>query len=204
VRLDQVQATFDRRLDPNSAAPVAVGFSGGGDSLALLLLTPDWARAHGRPVLSLTVDHQLQPDSAAWTRDAVAKAARSALKPAPWPGPATSPPRACPAAARRARHALLAQAARDAGAKVLLLGHTANDLAEAAAMRAEGSSVSDPRDWSPSPVWPEGRGVMLLRPLLGDARRNLRQSWLTGARPGWTIRPMTILRYARARARTPG
>jgi 3'-phosphoadenosine 5'-phosphosulfate sulfotransferase (PAPS reductase)/FAD synthetase len=42
-------AALDRRLRPDAAAPLAVGFSGGGDSLALLILTLDWARAHGRP-----------------------------------------------------------------------------------------------------------------------------------------------------------
>jgi tRNA(Ile)-lysidine synthase len=204
VRLDQVQATFDRRLDPNSAAPVAVGFSGGGDSLALLLLTLDWARARGRPVLSLTVDHQLQPQSAAWTRDAVAKAVAlgAQARALAWTG--DKPATGLSAAARRARHALLAQAARDAGAKVLLLGHTANDLAEAAAMRAEGSSVSDPRDWSPSPVWPAGRGVMLLRPLLGDRRADLR-AWLNGRGETWLDDPANDdPRSARARARHAG
>ncbi len=67
-------AILDRRLRPAAAAPLAVGFSGGGDSLALLILTLDWARAHGRAVVALTVDHQLNPASAAWTADAVAKA----------------------------------------------------------------------------------------------------------------------------------
>jgi len=201
VRLGDIQAALDRRLDPTSAAPIAVGFSGGGDSLALLRLTLDWARALGRPVLSLTVDHQLQPASAAWTRDAVAKAqalgaeARSLA----WTG--DKPATGVSAAARRARHALLAAAARAAGAKVLLLGHTADDLAEAAAMRAEGSTVSDPRDWSPSPVWPEGRGVMLLRPLLTERRADLR-AWLSGQGETWLDDPANDdPRSARARAR---
>src|SRR4051812_3221907 len=61
-----VTAALDRRLGANASAPLAVGFSGGGDSLALLILTLDWARAHGRSVLALTVDHRLNPASAAW------------------------------------------------------------------------------------------------------------------------------------------
>jgi tRNA(Ile)-lysidine synthase len=199
--LDRVQAALDRRLDPTSTAPIAVGFSGGGDSLALLRMTLDWARARGRPVLSLTVDHQLQPASAAWTREAVAKA--SALgahaRALAWTG--NKPATGLSAAARRARHALLATAAREAGAKVLLLGHTADDIAEAAAMRAEGSSVSDPRDWAPSPAWPEGRGVMLLRPLLDQRRADLR-AWLDGQGETWLDDPANDdPRSARARAR---
>ena len=204
MRLGTIQAALDRRLDPASTAPLAVGFSGGGDSLALLRLTLDWARAHGRPVLSLTVDHQLQAASAAWTRDAVAKAsdlgadARSLA----WTG--DKPATGLSAAARRARHGLLATAAREAGAKILLLGHTADDIAEAAAMRAEGSTVSDPRAWSPSPVWPEGRGVMLLRPLLSERRADLR-AWLSGQGETWLDDPANDdPRSARARARQAG
>ena len=58
---------LDRRLDPGSSAPLALGLSGGGDSLALLLLVAPWARVHGRPLLALTVDHGLHPDSPRWT-----------------------------------------------------------------------------------------------------------------------------------------
>ena len=145
MRLETVRAALDRRLDRASAAPLAVGFSGGGDSLFLLKAVLDL----GRPVLALVVDHQLQPDSVRWTADAVAKAralgaeARALV----WSG--DKPATGLPAAARRARHALLANAAREAGARVLLLGHTASDLAEGAAMRAQGSTVSDPREWAP-------------------------------------------------------
>ncbi|WP_419319938.1 tRNA lysidine(34) synthetase TilS [Caulobacter sp. ErkDOM-E] len=201
MRLTGISAAFDRRLDPASRAPIAVGFSGGGDSLALLILTLDWARAHGRPVLSLTVDHQLQPASAAWTREAVTHArdlGANALSLA-WTG--DKPTAGLSAAARRARHALLAQAARAAGARVLLLGHTADDRMEAAAMRAEGSTVSDPRDWSPSPVWPEGRDVFLLRPLLDQRRSDLRD-FLRERGETWLDDPANDdPRSARARAR---
>ncbi len=195
---------LDRRLDATSAAPLAVGFSGGGDSLFLLKAVLDWAKPHNRPVLALTVDHQLQPDSARWTADAVVKAralgadARALI----WTG--DKPSTGLPAAARRARHALLAVEAREAGAKVLLLGHTASDVAEGAAMRAAGSSVSDPREWAPSPVWPEGRGVFLLRPLLALTREEIRDA-LAAAGETWLDDPAnTDLRYARARARAAG
>lgn len=204
MRLTGISAALDRRLDPESRAPLAIGFSGGGDSLALLILTLDWARAHGRPVLSLTVDHQLQPASAAWTRDAVerAEALGATVMALAWSG--DKPTTGLSAAARRARHALLADAARAAGARVLLLGHTADDRMEAAAMRAEGSTVSDPRDWSPSPVWPEGRGVFLLRPLLDQRRADLRD-WLRRRGETWLDDPANNdPGSARARARRSG
>lgn len=195
---------FDHRLDPLSKAPLAVGFSGGGDSLFLLKATLDWARPRGRPVLALVVDHRLQADSAHWTAEAVAKARAlgAEARALAWTGP--KPAAGLPAAARRARHALLAEAARAAGARVLLLGHTASDLAESAAMRAEGSTVPDPRPWSPSPVWPEGRDVFLLRPLLSLTRAEIRAA-LAAEGETWLEDPANAdLRYARARARACG
>ena len=202
VGLTLIHAILDRRLAPNASTPLAVGFSGGGDSLFLLKAVLDWAGE--RPVLALVVDHGLQPDSARWTAEAVAKARAlgAEARALAWTG--DKPATGLPAAARRARHALLANAAREAGAKVLLLGHTASDLAEGAAMRAEGSTVSDPREWAPSPVWPEGRGVFLLRPLLGLSREAIRQA-LADQGETWLDDPANEdLRYARARARASG
>ncbi|ADG09201.1 tRNA lysidine(34) synthetase TilS [Caulobacter segnis] len=198
------RAVLDRRLDAASSAPLAVGFSGGGDSLFLLKAALDWARPSGRPVLALVVDHRLQADSARWTAQAVekARALGAEARALAWTGP--KPAAGLPAAARRARHALLAEAAREAGAKVLLLGHTASDLAESAAMRAEGSTVPDPRAWSPSPVWPEGRDVFLLRPLLFLTRGEIRAA-LAAEGQTWLEDPANVdLRYARARARASG
>ncbi|KRA62609.1 tRNA(Ile)-lysidine synthetase [Caulobacter sp. Root656] len=194
-------AALDRRLRADATAPLVVGFSGGGDSLALLILTLDWARAHGRPVLSLTVDHQLNPASADWTAEALAKAGALGVEARAlvWTGP--KPATGLSATARAARHALLAAAAREAGARVLLLGHTADDLAEAALMRAEGSTVPDPREWSPSPAWPEGRGVFVLRPLLSVGRGEIRDG-LRARGETWLDDPANVdPRSARARAR---
>ena len=194
-------SAFDARLSPASPAPLAVAFSGGGDSLALLLLAKAWADAHGRRVIALTVDHGLQPASAGWTERCRETAARlgadfQALR---WEG--DKPARGLPAAAREARHRLLAEAAREVGARVLLMGHTADDLREGAAMRAEGSSVPDPREWSPSPAWPEGRGVFVLRPLLGAGRAELRD-WLSAQGETWIDDPANEdARFARSRAR---
>jgi tRNA(Ile)-lysidine synthase len=194
-------AVLDRRLDPNSAAPVTVGLSGGGDSLALLVFALDWARAAGRTVLALTVDHRLNPDSARWTAEAGAKARALGAdwRALEWSGP--KPSTGLPAAARRARHALLAEAARAVGASVVLLGHTADDVAESALIRRETPSHGGLRDWAPSPVWPQGRGVFLLRPLLAVRRRALRDVLSAGGM-GWLDDPANAdTRFARPRAR---
>ena len=169
---------LDARLDRGGTAPIAVALSGGGDSLCALHLTAAWARAHGRPVVALTVDHGLNPDSTAWTEKAceMARAVGAAHRALLWEG--EKPLRGIPAAARMARHRVLAEAARALGAKVIVTGHTLSDVAENGVLRAgEAPGMGRLRGWGPSPVWPQGRGLMLLRPLLALSRADIRQ-WL--------------------------
>ncbi len=91
--------------------------------------------------------------------------------------------------------------ARDAGAVVLLLGHTADDVLEAHEMRAGGVRVPAPRAWSPAPLWPQGRDLFVLRPLLGVRRAALR-AWLVAQGEAWVEDPANEdLRSPRARAR---
>ncbi|MDP9102376.1 MAG: tRNA lysidine(34) synthetase TilS [Pseudomonadota bacterium] len=193
---------MDRRLDPGSTAPVPVALSGGGDSLALLHLTMDWAKRHGRRVLALTVDHGLNPDSARWTAEAGEKA--RALG-ADWRGLAWEAPKpstGLQAKARAARHALLAEAAREVGSQAVPFGHTANDVIEGEVMRADATrGLGHLREWGPSPVWPEGRGIFLVRPLLTVWRADLRML-LQGLDAAWLDDPANDNReFARARAR---
>ncbi|MFI4936827.1 MAG: tRNA lysidine(34) synthetase TilS, partial [Caulobacterales bacterium] len=194
-------ALLDRRLNAPDKTPVAVAFSGGGDSLALLLGAKTWSERSGRPLIALTVDHRLRPEGAAWARFAAERAARLGVehRTLAWMG--EKPASGLPAAARAARHALLAEAAREADARVVLMGHTADDVMEAQLMRQAGSSVPAPREWSPSPAWPEGRGVFLLRPLLGCRRADLRD-WLADQGERWIEDPANDdPRFARTLAR---
>lgn len=197
-----VHAVLDRRLSVETAAPMALALSGGGDSVALALIAADWAARRGRRLLVLTVDHGLNPASSRWTARCAGLAQRLGgdFEALAWTG--EKPATGLPAAARAARHRLLAEACRTAGARVILMGHTADDRAEAAAMRAEGSTTPDPREWAASPVWPEGRGLFVLRPLLEVRRADLRQ-WLTARGETWIEDPANDNpRFARSRART--
>src|SRR5690606_1233676 len=175
--IDRVRERLTARLEPHAPHPLALALSGGGDSIALLRLAADWARGQGRRLLALTVDHGLSPASTGWAATAgeAARCVGADWRGLSWTGP--RPATGLPAAARAARHRLIADAARAAGARVILFAHTADDVAEAAAMRAAGSSTPSPRAWSPSPVWPDGRGLFVLRPLLELGRAELRR-WL--------------------------
>jgi len=197
----RAEGRLDARLDAGPGAPLAVALSGGGDSLALTLMAAEWARRRARPLLVLTVDHGLNPSSLDWTRTCAQTARRigAGFRALTWEG--SHPPTGLPAAARQARHRLLADAARAAGARVILMGHTADDRSEAEVMRTMGGTTPSPREWTPSPVWPEGRGVFLLRPLLAIHRSDLR-AWLAARGESWIEDPANSdVRFARSRAR---
>jgi len=198
---DLSRAALDRRLDRSAASPIVVAFSGGGDSLALLIGARRWARTAGRSLLVVTIDHRLQSGSAGWAGWCAEQAERFGLahRIVRWDG--EKPRAGIPAAARAARHALLAQAARAAGARVILFGHTADDRLEARVMRQAGGSVPAPREWTPSPVWPAGRGLFALRPLLGVRRADIRAR-LVEAGETWLDDPANDdPRHPRVRAR---
>jgi tRNA(Ile)-lysidine synthase len=106
-----------------------------------------------------------------------------------------------PAAARAARHRLIADAAREAGVHIVLFGHTADDVAEGDWMRARGSTLGRLQEWSPSPAWPEGRDIFLLRPMLDVGREALRDH-LKGRGITWIEDPANAdARFARSQAR---
>lgn len=169
---------------------VALGVSGGGDSVAMLHAIAAWAKAHNNcAVYVFTVDHNLRRESA----DEVAFVARIcaklgvAHKTLVWDAPKPSQN-----AARQARHRLLAEACRAVGARYLLLGHTLDDVIETTAMRAaRGEAMvqdAGPLPVSVSPVWPEGRGIMVLRPLILSRRAVLRE-WLQANAFEWVDDP---------------
>lgn len=199
--IEAVAARLDARLERDVERPVVVGLSGGGDSLALLILVREWARTAERPVVAVTVDHRLNANSSGWSdvcRSAAERHGADWIE-RHWTG--EKPTTGLPAAARQARHALLAETARSVGARVILLGHTADDRAEADWMRARGATLGDVREWGPSPVWPEGRGMAVLRPLLEVRRAEVRE-YLTGLGETWIEDPANEDgRFQRSRAR---
>jgi tRNA(Ile)-lysidine synthase len=150
---------------PLPPAPrIAVGVSGGPDSLALILLADAWARARGGDALALVADHGLRPESAAEAAGVAALlagrgiAARVlALRLAGGAG--------LQERARAARLAALAEAAAAEGRPWLLLGHHRRDQAETLAFRAARGSGAEGLAGIP-PLRREG-GVLLCRPLLG-------------------------------------
>ncbi len=151
---------------------LAVAVSGGADSLALCLLTRDWARACGGDVTALTVDHGLRPAAAAEVRQTGwwLKAAGIRHIVLAWRG--AKPVADVQAQAREARYRLLTSWCRRAGVLHLLLGHHRGDQAETFLLRLDrGSGLDGLAGMARVAELPE---VRLLRPLLSIAPDRLR------------------------------
>lgn len=146
------------------APAVAVGVSGGGDSVALVLLLRHWVAEQGGSLLALTVDHGLRPESA---DEAAAVGRAMARLGVPhrilrWDG--AKPSARLQAAARTARHRLLGAACAEAGILHLALAHHRDDQAETVLLRlARGSGIDGLAGMAP--VRGDG-AVRVIRPLL--------------------------------------
>lgn len=169
--LSWLEAARGRGLGPSPK--LAVGLSGGGDSLALTCLLSDWLRARGGRLLALTVDHCLREGSREEAEAAgkAAEALGAEHRILTWESAAAGP--ALQARARAARLDLLEAACREAGVKELFLGHTLEDQAETFLLRLEASS--DLPGLSGMAALRRRGAVVLWRPLLGEGRQELRR-----------------------------
>jgi len=152
---------------------VAVAFSGGPDSLALLILTAQWARrSKRRRVVALTIDHGLRAESAREAAQAgdMARSLGVAHRVIAWQG--AKPQGDIQASARAARYGLLTQACRQMSIGALLVAHHLEDQAETFLLRlARGSGVDGLAGMAPAREL--APGLRLLRPLLNEPRDRL-------------------------------
>ncbi len=152
---------------------IALGVSGGADSLALMLLAARWrsALAAGPRLVVLSVDHGLRPEAAGEVAMVGAAAARLGLAFRPLSETGFAPTADIEAEARALRYRLLFAAAREAGATVLMTAHHADDQAETLLLRlARGSGVYG---LSAMATESERDGIRIVRPLLGLDRAAL-------------------------------
>jgi tRNA(Ile)-lysidine synthase len=198
-----VIAEFTRlmdRLGPFEPSPrIAVGVSGGADSLALSLLLKAWTDDRGGSLLALTVDHGLRHDAAAeavqvgsWLKERGIE--HDVLR---WEG--AKPASGIQAGARDARYRLLTERCHAEGILHLALAHHREDQAETVLLRfAHGSGVDG---LSGMAAVRETGSVRFLRPLLSTGRDRLRAFLIEAGQP-WIEDPSNQSpAYARARLR---
>lgn len=178
---------------------VVVALSGGADSLALAAATAFEGPKLGLRVGSLTVDHGLQDDSdvvaAGATRSAIALGL-GALVVRVEVGDEGGPE----AAARDARYRVLKDAATDAGAAAVLLGHTLDDQAETVLLGlARGSGAASLQGMAPARE--DDDGLRWVRPLLGVRRETTRAFCAASGLDVWDDPHNAESRFARVRVR---
>ncbi|MDF9826577.1 tRNA(Ile)-lysidine synthase [Ereboglobus sp. PH5-10] len=161
-------ARADAQAD--GGAPWCVAFSGGADSLALLItLREHWPE---RKIVALHFNHHLRGEASdgdeQFCRD-VCAARGVELRVGHWERADTN---ASEAGAREQRHGFFDQQMTALGARVLWLGHQLDDIAETQLMRlARGSSTAGLA--APRPVHAHANGRVFLRPLLALSKREI-------------------------------
>ncbi len=174
---------------------IGVAVSGGGDSVAALVLAVEALGA--ARVAAVTVDHGLRPEAAVEAAGVAALCARlgvahDVLR---WAGPVRGN---LQAAARAARRRLIGGWARGR-VEAVLLAHTLDDQAETVLMRlARGSGIDGLAGMAAAT---RADGVLWLRPFLGVTRAALRQE-LRARGVAWVEDPSNAdPRFLRVRAR---
>lgn len=185
--------------DLPEGSTVIVALSGGADSLALAAATAFEGPKLGLRVASVTVDHGLQVDSdavAARAARAAAGLGLDALIVRVEVGEDGGPE----AAARDARYRVLREAAADAGATAVLLGHTLDDQAETVMLGlARGSGATSLQGMAP--VREDDEGIRWVRPMLGVRRETTRAFCAASDLEFWDDPHNSDERFARVRVR---
>jgi tRNA(Ile)-lysidine synthase len=182
---DPGAATIDAFLASLSAAlpmhgfwewPVVVAVSGGGDSVALLLALHEVAPPGCSSRLTVAhAEHDLRESAATDGLFVAALAARLGLQFATrlLSVREQRDDEGIEARARRLRYGFLADVAREAGARHVVVGHTADDQAETILHRAlRGTGLAGLAGMMPARELCDG--IALLRPLLGIPREQVR------------------------------
>lgn len=182
------EANMSVRFAPLAAADhIALGVSGGSDSVALMSLIHRWLNGRRAPkVTILTVDHDLRPGSGDEARRVGVWAASLGFAHTTLIWTDEKPTSGLQAAARDARYRLMLGWCKAHGVRHLCLGHTLDDQAETVFMRLlRGSGVDG---LSGMRQITQRSNITIARPLLRISRASL-QAFLTQAGLSWVDDP---------------
>ncbi|MFT4233980.1 MAG: tRNA lysidine(34) synthetase TilS, partial [Microbacterium sp.] len=187
-------------LTPYADQTVLVALSGGADSLALAAAAAYEARARNIRVISVTVDHALQPGSDGVAARAAQQAADLGIADARTVRVDVGETGGPEAAARDARYAALLSVAVDVDAAAVLLGHTLDDQAEGVLLGlARGAGAGSLAGMPPRRE--HATGLIWERPLLSVRRETTRAFCAASGIEPWHDPHNDDPRYARVRVR---
>jgi tRNA(Ile)-lysidine synthase len=189
LSLDELRSDFERLL----IGPLALAVSGGSDSMALMHLLATWAAEPGVaarqgmgqvPLIVLTVDHKLRPESAAEAAWVEGEARRLGLPHATLVWDEPKPSSALQATGREARYRLIddyiereLREGRVPAKRRIAVAHHEDDQAETVLMRlARGSGLdglSGMRDEEHVSSAGGASGYTIVRPLLRTSKARL-------------------------------
>ena len=169
---NQLADLIAQQMSSRDLKRVGVAVSGGGDSMALLVLMAEYAMSAGISLFAISVNHGLRKNAEAELRlvsDQCTKLdiPHTVTHWTGWDGVGN-----LQANARDARYHLITKWAKTHNIDFVTLGHTADDQAETLLMRlARGAGVDG---LAAMAVESQRHGVTWLRPLLGVLREDLR------------------------------
>ncbi len=164
-------------LRGSATEPIAIAYSGGLDSSALLHLAHGWGRQHGVPVFAFHVHHGISPNADQWLAHCEASCAAMAV-----------PFEACrvvlettrsgvEAAARKLRYAALGAMCKGHGVRLMLTAHHLDDQAETVLLQLlRGSGTAGLSGMDAANAAPEllaNPDLVMARPLLPVSRGEL-------------------------------
>lgn len=173
-------AQFARALDAlrgASSDPIAVAYSGGLDSSALLHLAHGYGRQHGVAVFAFHVHHGLSPNADAWLANCESRCATLGLAFEARRVVLESTKSGVEAAARKLRYAALGALCRAHGVRLMLTAHHLDDQAETVLLQLlRGSGTAGLSGMDAANAAPELLGnpdLTMARPLLPVSRGEL-------------------------------
>ncbi len=199
-----VPATFERALaalGTAAAAPLAIAYSGGLDSSALLHLACAYGQRHGVPVFAFHVHHGISPNADAWLAHCAAASAVLGVSFAARKVVLQKSASGVEAAARKLRYAALGALCAEHGVRLLLTAHHLDDQAETVLLQLlRGSGTAGLSGMDGANAAPELLGnaeLIMARPLLPVARGELEAYVATHAIAYVEDESNTHPRYAR-------
>ncbi|MDE3061232.1 MAG: tRNA lysidine(34) synthetase TilS, partial [Pseudomonadota bacterium] len=174
--------SFIADCGPFERRPVlAVAVSGGADSMALLLIANNWAKAQGGHVTALTIDHGLRKESAEEATQVRQWCDERGIKHVLFPSPLWERVKVTQAAAREVRYRLLTNWCRENHVLHLLTAHHRDDQAETLIFRlGRGSWL---HGLACMPAISHLHGIRLLRPLLPVPKSQLTAILMAAGQP---------------------